>query len=110
MSLLVDNPLPLALARFFAANGFDCRHVPDIGMGSTDDRAIWEHARAHGLGIVTKDADFPLMVDRQGSIPTQLVWVRLGNCRKTAWLHAFTSLLPQLQALLDEGGRVIEIR
>lgn len=106
----MDNQLPLALARFLAANGFDCRHVQDIGMDTTDDRAIWEYARAHGIGIVTKDADFPLMADRQGNIPPQVVWVRLGNCRKTALLQAFATMLPQLRALLDEGGRVIEIR
>jgi predicted nuclease of predicted toxin-antitoxin system len=35
MNLLVDNQLPLALARFLAANGFDCRHVQDIGMDTT---------------------------------------------------------------------------
>jgi predicted nuclease of predicted toxin-antitoxin system len=50
------------------------------------------------------------MADRQGKIPPQVVWVRLGNCRKTALLQAFTTVLPQLRALLDEGGRVIEIR
>jgi predicted nuclease of predicted toxin-antitoxin system len=27
MNLLVDNQLPLALARFLAANGFDCRQT-----------------------------------------------------------------------------------
>lgn len=110
MKLLVDNQLPLALARFLAANGFDCQHVQDIGMGATDDRVIWEHAKTHGMTIVTKDEDFPLMADRQGSIPPQVVWVRLGNCRKAALLQAFTALLPDLRALLEDGGSVIEIR
>ncbi len=32
MKLLVDNQLPPALARFLTANGFDCRHVLDIGL------------------------------------------------------------------------------
>ena len=110
MKLLVDNQLPLALARFLAANGFDCQHVQDIGMGATADRVIWEHATAHGMVIVTKDEDFPLMADRQGSIPPQVVWVRLGNCRKAALLQAFATLLPDLRTLLDDGGSVIEIR
>jgi hypothetical protein len=48
------------------------------------------------------------MADRQGKIPPQVVWVRLGNCRKTALLQAFTTVLPQLRALLDEGGRAID--
>ena len=110
MKLLVDNQLPLALARFLAAEGFDSQHVQDIGMDTTDDRVIWEYAKTNGMAIVTKDEDFPLMADRQGSIPPQLVWVRLGNCRKAALLQAFTAVLPDLRTLLDEGGSVIEIR
>ena len=110
MKLLVDNPLPLALARFLAANGLDCPHVQDLGMGTTDDRVIWEYAKAHDMAIVTKDEDFPWMADRQGSIPPQVVWVRLGNCRKAALLRDFASLLPDLQTLLDDAGSVIEIR
>ncbi len=110
MKLLVDNQLPLALARFLAANGFDCQHAQDIGMGATDDRVIWNHAETQGMVIVTKDEDFPLMADRQGSIPLQVVWVRLSNCRKAALLQAFAALLPDLRALLEQGGSVIEIR
>jgi len=110
MKLLVDNQLPLALARFLAANGFDCLHVQDIGMGATADRVIWEYAKAHGMAIVTKDEDFQLMADRQGSIPPQVVWVRLGNCRKVTLLQAFATLLPDLRTLLEDGGSVIEIR
>ncbi len=110
MKLLVDNQLPLALARFMAANGFDCQHVQDIGMGATADRMIWEHAKAHGMVIVTKDEDFPLLADKQGSIPPQVVWVRLGNCRKAVLLQVFAALLPDLRALLEQGGSVIEIR
>ncbi|MDP2833989.1 MAG: DUF5615 family PIN-like protein [Pseudomonadota bacterium] len=79
-------------------------------MGATDHRVIWEHAKKHGMTSVTKDEDFPLMADRQGSIPPQVVWVRLGNCRKAILLHAFTALLPDLRVLLEAGGSVIEIR
>jgi predicted nuclease of predicted toxin-antitoxin system len=110
MKLLVDNQLPLALARFLAASGFECQHVQDIGMGATDDRVIWEYAKSSNLTIITKDEDFPLLADRQGSIPPQVVWVRLGNCRKTALLSAFSIVLPKLRTLLESGQSVIEIR
>ena len=32
MTLLVDNQLPLALARYLAANGWGCAHVQDVGI------------------------------------------------------------------------------
>jgi len=38
MSLLVDNQLPVALARHFTANGLDCIHVLDVGLDNADDR------------------------------------------------------------------------
>ena len=43
MTLLVDNQLPLALARYLAANGWECAHVQDVGLASADDRAIWQY-------------------------------------------------------------------
>jgi predicted nuclease of predicted toxin-antitoxin system len=42
MTLLVDNQLPLALARYLAANGWECAHVQDVGLDATDDRIIWQ--------------------------------------------------------------------
>ena len=77
-------------------------------MGATDDQVIWEYAKSHDMTIVSKDEDFLLMADRQGSI--QVVLVRLGNCRKAALLQAFATLLPDLRTLLDDGESVIEIR
>lgn len=103
MKLLVDNQLPVALARYLADHGFDCQHVRDIGMEASYDHEIWERAKFEHRVIVTKDADFPLMADRQASIPPQVVWVRMGNCRKAALLAAFSTLLPDLRNLLEKG-------
>ena len=89
MTLLVDNQLPLALARYLAANGWECTHVQDVGLEAAEDRAIWQYAKERGLTIITKDEDFQALANRQRSIPPQVVWVRLGNCRKAALLDAF---------------------
>lgn len=110
MRLLVDNQLPAALARYLTDNGFDCRHVQDIGMDASDDREIWELAKSERMVIVTKDEDFALMADRQAGHSPQVVWVRMGNCRKAALLATFSALLPDLRTLLKEGRGVIEIR
>lgn len=110
MNRLVDNQLPTALARFLAERGLPCRHVADIGMAASDDRAIWRLAQDEKLVIVTKDEDFALLADREGGTAPQVVWVRLGNCRKTTLLAAFAAVLPNLKQLLEEGKSVIEIR
>lgn len=110
MTLLVDNQLPLALARYLAANGWDCVHVQDIGLDAVEDRIIWQYAKERGLAIITKDEDFQLFANAQRSIPPQVVWVRLGNCRKVVLLEAFAKILPALRDMLAAGDAVIEIR
>lgn len=103
MTLLVDNQLPLGLVRYLVAEGWECIHVQDVGLAAADDRAIWQYAKERGLTIVTKDVtivtkdeDFQALANRQRSIPPQVVWVRLGNCRKAALLEAFSKVLPAL--------------
>lgn len=109
MTLLVDNQLPMALARYLAANGWECSHVRDVGLESADDRTIWQYAMERRPTIVTKDEDFQALANRQGSIPPQVVWVRLGNCRKVALLEAFSKILPELRQALVAGEAVVEI-
>lgn len=110
MTLLVDNQLPVALARYFTANGWECIHVQDIGLEAAEDGAIWEYAKARGLTIVTKDEDFLALSNRHRTIPPQVVWVRIGNCRKAALLDAFSKIMPALRDRLDSGDAVVEIR
>ncbi len=110
MSLLVDNQLPLALARHLAASGWECSHVQDVGLGEAEDRTIWQYAKERALIIITKDEDFQALANRQRSIPPQVVWVRLGNCRKVVLLEAFSRILPDLRDMLAAGDAVVEIR
>ncbi len=110
MTLLVDNQLPLGLVRYLVAEGWECIHVQDVGLAAADDRAIWQYAKERGLTIVTKDEDFQVFANRQRSIPPQVVWVRLGNCRKAALLEAFSKVLPALHDMLAAGDAVVEIR
>lgn len=110
MNLLVDNQLPVALARYLAANGWECTHVQDVGLDAAEDRTIWLYAKERGLAIITKDEDFQALANWQRSIPPQVVWVRLGNCRKAALLEAFSRILPKLREILASGDAVVEIR
>lgn len=110
MNLLVDNQLPVALARYLSANGWECCHVLDVGLDAVSDGIIWQYAKERGMTIVTKDEDFQILANRQNSIPPQVVWIRLGNCRKAALLDAFSRITPSLRELLAAGNAVIEIR
>ena len=85
-------------------------HVQDVGLDTADDRAIWKYAKERRFAIVTKDEDFQALANRQGSIPPQVVWVRLGNCRKAALLDSFARVLGKLRETLEGGNAVVEIR
>jgi predicted nuclease of predicted toxin-antitoxin system len=88
----------------------ECIHVQDVGLDNADDRIIWMYAKERNLTIITKDEDFQILANRQGSIPPQVVWVRIGNCRKLVLLDAFSKIMPSLQNMLSEGNAVIEVR
>jgi predicted nuclease of predicted toxin-antitoxin system len=66
--LLVDQQLPIALARSLAAEGLDCAHVQDLGLDASSDAVIWHHARIEGFTIVTKDDDFQALANRHGPL------------------------------------------
>ncbi len=58
-------------------------HVLGLGFGGAGDGVVWEYAKAHGLTIVSKDADFYERSMRVGA-PPKVIWLRLGNCSTAA--------------------------
>ena len=109
MRFLVDNQLPVALARFLSARGCDCNHVIDVGSASATDSAIWHFANRNELIVVSKDEDFLYLATRPEG-KARLIWVRLGNCRNHVLLATFERSWPRLEVLLNAGDRIIEIR
>ena len=109
MKFLVDNQLPSALAKLLVSRGHDARHVLDVGLDAASDTEIWKYAAANSFVLITKDEDFSQRASHP-SASVQVVWVRLGNCRKSTLLSAFDSVLVQMQAALQAGNRVVEIR
>ncbi len=68
--------------------------MQDVKLDAAEDAAIWQFAKEHNGVIISKDEDFHALAIRQASIPPQVVWVRLGNCRKLVLLEAFSKILP----------------
>ena len=109
MKFLVDNQLPSALAKMLVSRGHEAVHVLDVGLDAATDAEIWKYAAANSLVLITKDEDFSQRASRPDA-SVQIVWVRLGNCRKTALFSAFDSVLSQMEAALEAGNHVVEIR
>ena len=109
MKLLVDNQLPVALARYLTSLGHDCEHVETVNLEEASDAEIWRYASQRGSVVVSKDEDFLYFASRAESA-ARFVWVRLGNCRTNALLKAFDRLWPRIEQALLSGEHVIEIR
>jgi predicted nuclease of predicted toxin-antitoxin system len=109
VNFLVDNQLPAALVRLLVSRGHQAQHVLDVGLDEASDSAIWRFAATNGLVLITKDEDFLAHASTPGAA-VLIVWVRLGNCRNASLLASFDSILPQLEAALRAGNRVIEVR
>lgn len=109
MTFLVDNQLPGALARFLTALGVESHHVLDLGLGQASDIEIWRYASEHRMTLISKGEDFFHLAGRPAA-SVQLVWVRLGNCRREKLLRAIESVWPRVEACLAAGDQVVEIR
>ncbi|MBX9926920.1 MAG: DUF5615 family PIN-like protein [Hyphomicrobiaceae bacterium] len=77
MSLLFDENMSRRLVVALSDLFLGAQHVCAIGLEQASDEAIWSHANATGLTIVTKDADFVQRLFLRGP-PPQVVWLRVG--------------------------------
>jgi predicted nuclease of predicted toxin-antitoxin system len=109
VKFLIDNQLPSALAKYLCTKGHAAQHVLDIGLASANDAQICQYAANHALVIVTKDEDFSREAMQPGAA-IQVVWVRVGNCRKAFLFAKFEALLPSIVLALEAGDRLVEIR
>ena len=77
---LFDQNLPASLKRHLADLFPESLHVSDtnINFAEAPDSAIWEHAKALNLAIMTKDSDFAIRAREEGPPPT-VIQIRAGN-------------------------------
>ncbi len=78
MSLLFDQNLSRRLPALLAAEFPGSEQVLVAGLATADDRAVWAYAAAHGLAVVSKDADFARLSAVLGP-PPKVIWLRIGN-------------------------------
>jgi predicted nuclease of predicted toxin-antitoxin system len=79
-----------------------------VGLERSDDVEIWQHARLHGLIIVTKDVDFTeLSIIRSGS--PKVIWVRRGNCSTRDIEQILRASCDAIERFAKSDDQVLEI-
>ena len=106
---LVDNQLPVALARWLTTKGCHAEHVLSLDLARAKDEEIWARAAIDCCIIVTKDEDFPNLTLVRPEL-VAVVWLRVGNCRTVDLLATMDRAWPDIVMQLDAGARVIEVR
>lgn len=83
MKLLFDENVSHKLVGILAHEFPDSAHVRDVGLRAAADGQIWDHARAQGLMIVSKDTDFRERSYVEG-FPPKTIWLDVGNAGTVA--------------------------
>jgi predicted nuclease of predicted toxin-antitoxin system len=78
-------------------------HVRDAGLASADDEAVWNHAAANGLVIVSKDSDFHQRSFLFGA-PPKVIWIRRGNCSTAVVADLMRSAQPAIAEFLGDAA------
>ncbi len=78
MRLLLDENLSPRLLSVIGRAYPGSQHVAQIGLKGEPDQVIWEHAKARGFIIVSKDNDFRQLEFLYGP-PPKVVWLAVGN-------------------------------
>jgi predicted nuclease of predicted toxin-antitoxin system len=101
VKLLFDENLSHRLSQLVATEYPESVHVRHVGLLGADDAHIWEHARAGGYAIVSKDSDF-----RQRSFleatPPKVVWLDVGNAGTQAIADLLRREQPQMEAFAGD--------
>jgi len=105
----VDAQLSPALAPWLSEQfGLEAVSARRLNMVKAKDPAIFQAAREAKAVVLTKDADFSLLLERFGS-PPQVLWVRCGNTSNAYLRRVLLRTLPDALRLLDAGEPLVEI-
>lgn len=78
MKLLFDQNLSSKLCQLLSDVFPESSQVRLVGMAESNDKLIWEYARANDFIIVSQDVDFADMATLYGP-PPKVIWLRCGN-------------------------------
>ena len=107
MRLLVDENLSVRVSRRLADAGHDAVHVTEVGLGNTDDPAIFDWAADKSRIVVTSDADFGGLLALRGLTRPSVVLLRSSDhLTPDEQAELLLTALPLVARDLEEGAVV----
>ncbi len=110
MTLWIDAHISPLIAAWLTWAFADVQAVPlrDLGLRDAEDEEIFRAAKAAGVVVLTKDADFRHLLDRFGP-PPQVLWLTCGNTSNERLQEVLRATLHAALELLAAGEPLIEI-
>jgi predicted nuclease of predicted toxin-antitoxin system len=109
MTIWIDAQMSPAIAAWISGNlPVNAVAIRDLGLHNADDKEIFEAAKREHVIVMTKDADFVLLLDRLGA-PPQVIWITCGNTSNARLKEILTNTLPKALELLQSGENLVEI-
>jgi predicted nuclease of predicted toxin-antitoxin system len=109
LTVWVDAQLSPSLAPWITKQfGVDSASIRYLGLLKASDPQIFNAARQAEAVVLTKDADFVLLLERFGP-PPRVLWVRCGNTSNAHIRAVLVETLASALALLEGGESLVEI-
>ena len=109
MRLWIDAQLSPHLAPWLADRfGIEVWSVRRLGFRDAADETIFAAAREAEAVVMTKDRDFPDLVEHYGP-PPRVIWITMGNTSNARLREVLDALLPEALALLERGETLVEL-
>lgn len=109
MIVWVDAQLSPALAPWLIdVFGVEAVSIRRLGFLGAKDRIIFQAAREAGVVVMTKDADFPFLLERFGP-PPAVIWLRCGNTSNAYLKRLLSDALPSALDLIRAGESLVVI-
>ncbi len=108
MRFPIDAQLPPSLAMTLREQALEAAHVYELLPPHARDQAIWSLALKEGYVLVTKDEDFAEW-SRLRQPARAVLWLRLGNLKRTELRAKLSPLVPELLRRLEAGETLIEV-
>ena len=106
----IDAQLSPALAAWVNRNyeDLEAKSVRAVGLRDAGDEGIYRAARRTEVIVMTKDSDFPNLLDRFGP-PPKVIWVTCGNTSNRRMRKILKQTLRSAVEMLQGEEEIIEI-
>ena len=109
MKIWVDAQLSPAIAAWLSSEfSVDASPLRELGLRDAEDLEIFEAAATADAVILTKDKDFSLLLQTNGS-PPRVIWLTCGNTSNETLRELFRETFQDVLQLLEAGETLIEV-